>query len=81
MLTTGYRWGTPSDELVSMSDMKHDAIVRSGIRTLQRVPIAVELIAANAEMQAKTATGCDTESAAVLVSEKLENITGRGLGA
>src|SRR3989441_1819408 len=50
---------TKIDELVSMSDMKHDAITRSGIEILRRVPIPDDLIPADAkvEMDAKKAAG------------------------
>jgi GTP cyclohydrolase II len=42
-----------------MSDMKHDAITRSGIEIVHRVPIPEDLIPADAkvEMDAKKAAG------------------------
>jgi GTP cyclohydrolase II len=45
--------------LVSMSNMKYDAIVRAGIEVGERVKIPDELIPADAkvEMDAKTAAG------------------------
>ena len=42
-----------------MSNMKYDAVVRSGIHIVERVPIPAELIPADArvEMDAKMAAG------------------------
>ncbi len=47
------------DRFVSMSDVKHDAIVRQGIEIAERVPIPDELIPEDArvEIDAKTAAG------------------------
>ncbi|MQT13819.1 GTP cyclohydrolase II [Segnochrobactrum spirostomi] len=47
------------DRFVSMSNMKHDAIVRSGIEIGERVPIPSELVPADAqvEIEAKKAAG------------------------
>jgi GTP cyclohydrolase II len=47
------------DRLVSMSNMKYDAMVRSGIQVLERVPIPDEMIPddARVEMDAKKAAG------------------------
>jgi GTP cyclohydrolase II len=49
--------------LVSMSNMKYDAIVGSGIEVLERVPIPDDMIPADAqvEMQAKMAAGYFTQ--------------------
>ncbi len=54
---------TKIDRFVSMSNMKHDAVARSGIQIIERVPIPDELIPADArvEMDAKTAAGYYTE--------------------
>ena len=51
------------DRFVSMSNMKYDALVRSGIEIVERVPIPDELIPADArvEMDAKRAAGYYTE--------------------
>jgi GTP cyclohydrolase II len=51
------------DRFVSMSNMKYDALVRSGIEIVERVPIPAELIPADArvEMDAKMAAGYYTE--------------------
>jgi GTP cyclohydrolase II len=50
---------TRIDNFISMSDMKHDAIVSSGIKIINRVPIPKELIPddAQVEMEAKKAAG------------------------
>src|SRR4029077_9459134 len=47
------------DRFVSMSDMKHDALVAQGVRILERIPIPDALIPADAqvEMTAKKAMG------------------------
>jgi GTP cyclohydrolase II len=51
------------DRFVSMSNMKHDALVRSGIQIGKRIAIPDELIPADArvEMDAKMAAGYFTE--------------------
>ena len=66
--------------LISMSDMKHDAIVNSGIEVGRRVPIPAELIPADAqvEMEAKKAAGYFTEDE-VMSDEALKNVKGRGM--
>ncbi|WPB76430.1 GTP cyclohydrolase II [Archangium violaceum] len=67
---------------VSMSDMKHDAIVRSGIEILERVPIPDELVPADAkvEMEAKKAAGYFT-TGKVATKEELVEVKGRALDA
>ncbi|HEX8433760.1 GTP cyclohydrolase II [Archangium sp.] len=67
---------------VSMSDMKHDAIVRSGIEILERVPIPDELVPADAkvEMEAKKAAGYFT-TGKVASKDELEQVKGRTLDA
>ena len=54
---------TKIDRFVSMSNMKHDAITRSGIEIVTRVPIPDDLIPEDArvEMDAKMAAGYFTE--------------------
>ena len=56
---------TKIDRFVSMSNMKHDAVVRAGIPILERVAIPDELIPEDArvEMDAKMAAGYFTEGA------------------
>ncbi|MFY2560732.1 GTP cyclohydrolase II [Corallococcus terminator] len=65
---------------VSMSDMKHDAIVRSGIEILERVPIPDALVPADAkvEMEAKKAAGYFTKGP-VADATALTQVKGRGL--
>ena len=55
---------TRIDRLVSMSNMKYDAIVARGIEVIERVAIPEELIPADAqvEMDAKKAAGYFTET-------------------
>lgn len=71
---------TRIDRFISMSNMKHDAITRSGIEIVTRVPIPEELIPPDAqvEIEAKKAAGYYTEST-VLTEEELAEIKGRGL--
>jgi GTP cyclohydrolase II len=66
--------------LVSMSNMKYDAIVESGIEVGERVPIPDGLIPADArvEMDAKMAAGYFSEGAA-LDPAQLAEAKGRGL--
>jgi GTP cyclohydrolase II len=54
---------TKIDRFISMSNMKHDAIVRAGIEIVTRVPIPDDLIPEDArvEMDAKMAAGYFTE--------------------
>jgi len=71
---------TKIDRFVSMSNMKHDAVVRAGIRILERIPIPEELIPEDArvEMDAKMAAGYFTEGA-VPDGNELAKPKGRGL--
>jgi GTP cyclohydrolase II len=71
---------TKIDNFVSMSDMKYDAIVKSGIRIINRVPIPDDLIPKDAqvEMEAKKAAGYYTPGA-VMTAEQLKKVTGRGI--
>jgi len=66
--------------LVSMSNMKYDAIVSSGIAVDERVPIPAALVPADArvELDAKMAAGYFTEGPAP-TAEELARIKGRGL--
>lgn len=67
------------DRLVSMSNMKFEPIVASGIEVVERVPIPDELIPADArvEMDAKKAAGYFTEK--VPDADELKKAKGRGL--
>jgi GTP cyclohydrolase II len=71
---------TKIDRLISMSNMKHDAIVRAGIQVVTRVPIPDELIPddARVEMDAKMAAGYFT-SGAVPDESELARAKGRAL--
>ena len=68
------------DRFVSMSNMKYDAIVRSGIEIVKRVPLPDELIPddARVEMDAKTAAGYFTEGV-VPDGNELAKTKGRAL--
>ena len=70
---------TKIDRFVSMSNMKHDAVVRAGIEILERVAIPDELIPddARVEMDAKMAAGYFTEGA-VPDGNELAKPKGRG---
>lgn len=67
--------------LVSMSNMKHDAIVRAGIAVGERVRIPDYLIPADArvEMDAKMAAGYFTPDGKVPDASELGQAKGRGL--
>jgi GTP cyclohydrolase II len=66
--------------LVSMSNMKFDAITESGIEVVERVNIPAELVPADAqvEMDAKMAAGYFTPGAVPNAAELLKP-KGRGL--
>jgi GTP cyclohydrolase II len=67
------------DRFVSMSDMKHDALVEQGIDIVERVSIPDDLIPADAhvEMAAKKAAGYFTPEAPQ--PQELTNSIGRTL--
>jgi GTP cyclohydrolase II len=71
---------TQIDRLISMSNLKHDAITQAGIRVVERVPIPDELIPADAqvEIEAKKAAGYYTEGQ-ILTEESLADVQGREL--
>ncbi|MFA7263248.1 MAG: GTP cyclohydrolase II [Caulobacter sp.] len=70
------------DRFVSMSNMKHDALVEGGITIGERVPIPDYLIPddASVEMEAKKAAGYFTPEGAPS-AEDLKKTVGRDLGA
>ncbi len=72
---------TRIDRLMSMSNMKYDAIVGSGIEIGERVPIPPELIPpdASVEMEAKKAAGYFAPGGAP-DAEALKGTVGRDLG-
>ena len=67
------------DRLVSMSDMKYDAIVNSGIPVIKRVPLPESLIPQDAwvEMEAKKAAGYYSE--VPIAPEQLSQVKGRSI--
>jgi GTP cyclohydrolase II len=71
---------TKIDRFVSMSNLKYDALVRSGIQIIERVAIPPELIPPDArvEMDAKRAAGYYTEDALPDAAE-LQQAKGRTL--
>jgi GTP cyclohydrolase II len=68
------------DRLMSMSNMKYDAITGSGIEVVERVPIPAELVPPDAqvELEAKKAAGYYTPDGAPDASE-LDKVKGRDL--
>jgi GTP cyclohydrolase II len=72
---------TRIDRLISMSDMKYNAITGSGIEVIRRVPIPEDLIPADAkvEIEAKKAAGYYSEGEKP-DGEILANTKGRSLG-
>lgn len=71
---------TKIDRFISMSDMKYDAIVNSGIKIIERVPIPPELVPKDAqvEIQAKVFEGYHGGDAyAIPKAEDLQKVKGR----
>lgn len=71
---------TKIDKFISMSNMKHDAIVKTGIKIIERVSIPDVLIPADAkvEMEAKVAAGYFSKDEKP-TAEELKRIKGRDL--
>ena len=71
---------TRIDRLISMSNMKYNAITQSGIEVVERVAIPADLIPLDAqvEIEAKKAAGYYTEEN-VLTPVSLAKVKGRGL--
>lgn len=69
---------TRIDRLVSMSNMKYNAITNAGIEVVQRIAIPPELVPADAqvEIEAKKASGYYSENG-VLLGDDLSQIVGR----
>jgi GTP cyclohydrolase II len=69
---------TKIDRMLSMSNMKHDAIVEQGIPILERVPIPDEMIPddSRVEIDAKIHAGYFT-TGKVMTMEELNNVHGR----
>jgi len=72
---------TKIDHLVSMSDMKYNAIVKSGIDVINRVSIPKNLVPddAQVEIEAKKAAGYYTGDEDALSDDELDSIKGRDL--
>ncbi|ODH00037.1 hypothetical protein A4S05_35130 [Nostoc sp. KVJ20] len=71
---------TRIDRMVSMSNMKYNAIIQAGIEIVERIPIPEDLIPPDArvEMEAKKAAGYYT-TGDVLDADDLAEVKGRGL--
>jgi GTP cyclohydrolase II len=71
---------TKIDRFISMSDMKYDAIVNSGIRIIERVPIPPELIPKDAQVEiaAKVFVGYHGGNVFDVKEEDLKKVKGRG---
>lgn len=69
---------TRIDRMLSMSNMKHDAIVEQGIPIIERVPIPDELIPPDSrvEIDAKIHAGYFTDGK-VMTMDELKNVKGR----
>ena len=67
-------------QLISMSDMKYNAITGSGIQVLKRVPIPPELVPADAhvEIDAKVFAGYDSGNVYKVTEDELKKVKGRG---
>ncbi|OCL03852.1 GTP cyclohydrolase II [Glonium stellatum] len=70
---------TKIDRMLSMSNMKHDAIVEQGIPIHERVPIPDEMIPEDSrvEIDAKIHAGYFT-TGKIMTMEELSNVKGRG---
>lgn len=70
---------TRIDRMLSMSNMKHDAIVDQGISIIERIPIPDELIPPDSrvEIDAKINSGYFTNGK-ILNTEELKDVKGRG---
>lgn len=71
---------TKIDHFISMSDMKYDAIVNSGIKIIERVPIPPELVPADAQVEiaAKVVMGYNGGDSYHYTQADLVNVKGRG---
>ena len=70
---------TKIDRFISMSDMKYDAIVASGIKIVERVPIPPELIPKDAQVEiaAKVFVGYHGGDQYKVNESDLEQVKGR----
>jgi GTP cyclohydrolase II len=67
------------DRFISMSDMKHDALVGQGIQIIERVPIPDELVPADAQVEIVAKKAAGYYSAPVAQAESPAGTVGRGL--
>ena len=70
---------TKIDQLMSMSDMKYNAIVRAGIEVVERIPIPPERVPADAqvEINAKVFAGYEGGKVYNVTEEDLKKVKGR----
>lgn len=70
---------TKIDRFISMSDMKYNAIVNSGIKIIERVPIPPELVPEDAQVEiaAKVFVGYHGGSSYQVTEEDLKKVKGR----
>ena len=74
---------TKIDKFISMSDMKYDAIVSSGIEIVERIAIPKELVPndAQVEITAKVYAGYNAGGVYDVNEETLNKVKGRGAEA
>jgi GTP cyclohydrolase II len=74
---------TKIHRFISMSDMKHDAIVATGIKIVERVPIPPELVPADAQVEiaAKVVVGYHGGDAYSFKEGDLKDVKGRAANA
>ena len=67
------------DQLMSMSDMKYNAIVRAGIEVVERIPIPPERVPADAqvEINAKVFAGYEGGAVYKVSEDDLKKVKGR----
>jgi len=67
------------DRFISMSNMKYDAIVKSGIEIVERIPIPPELVPKDAQVEiaAKVFAGYEGGNVYKVTKEDVEKVTGR----
>ena len=67
------------DKFISMSNMKYDSIVNSGIKIVERIPIPAELVPEDAkvEIDAKVFAGYEGGSVYKVDETELKKVKGR----
>lgn len=67
------------DKFISMSNMKYDSIVESGIKIIERIPIPENLVPEDAkvEIDAKVFAGYEGGSVYKVSEEELKKVKGR----